>query len=52
VRLWHTKETHQAVAEKLIDVAPEAGDGGGSGLLVLGRDAVPLFGIELRRDLG
>ena len=34
VRLGHPKETHQAVAEELIDVAPQAGHGRGGRFLV------------------
>ena len=52
VGLGHAEEADQAVAEKLIDVAPKASDRVGGGLLVRFRDPMPIFGIESRRDLG
>ena len=52
VRLWHAEEAHQTVAEILVDMAAEAGHRGGGSLLVVFRDRMPLFRIELRGDLG
>jgi hypothetical protein len=40
------------VAQELVDVTAEAGDHRGGRLLVLGRDPMPLLGIEVRRDRG
>jgi hypothetical protein len=51
VGLWHAEETHQAIAEKLVDMAPKASHRGGGDLLVVFRDPMPIFGIEARGDL-
>jgi hypothetical protein len=52
MRLRDAEETHQAIAEKLVDVSPEAGDRSRGCLLIPFRDPMPLFGIEARGDRG